>query len=201
MFAKLFKVLLVVFFLLPGVLFAESMNEFISRFENIDTVHAQFIQKTEIKGFGEDVYEGEIYLINKQKVLWDYNEPYEQYYLFTRDTMEYYDSSTDQLIRQKVSASGGNNIVFQLLVDISKVKESFTIENQSKNTFKLTPKTDVGLKYLKMSFGEKYLQNIYSVDKKGNYTEITFKDIRLNVDIPEDVFNKEVPLGTEIFNY
>ena len=115
--------------------------------------------------------------------------------------MEYYDSSTDQLIRQKVASSSGNNIVFQLLVDISKVKDSFVIEKMSEDKFRLTPKSDMGLKYLTMTFGEKYLKKIYSVDKKGNHTKITFEDIRLNVNIPAGVFNKEVPLGTEIFNY
>ena len=201
MFNKLFNILLIMVFLLPNLLFAASLDELISRFENIDTMHARFIQKTEIKGFGEDVYKGEIYLINNEKVLWDYNKPYEQYYLFTTDTMEYYDSSTDQLIRQKVTSSGGNNIVFQLLVDISKVKDSFVIGKISEDKFRLTPKSDMGLKYLTMSFGEKYLKKIYSVDKKGNHTKITFEDIRLNVNIPAGVFNKEVPLGTEIFNY
>lgn len=201
MFNKLFNILLIVVFLLPNLLFAASLDELISRFENIDTMHARFIQKTEIKGFGEDVYKGEIYLINNEKVLWDYNKPYEQYYLFTTDTMEYYDSSTDQLIRQKVTSSGGNNIVFQLLVDISKVKDSFVIEKISEDKFRLTPKTDMGLKYLIMSFGEKYLKKIYSVDKKGNHTEITFENISLNVDIPTGVFDKEVPIDTEIFNY
>ncbi|WP_303700894.1 outer membrane lipoprotein carrier protein LolA [Flexistipes sinusarabici] len=201
MFNKLFNILLIIAFLMPNLLFAESLDKLISRFENIDTMHARFIQKTEIKGFGEDVYKGEIYLINNEKVLWDYNKPYEQYYLFSTDTMEYYDSSTDQLIKQRVTSSSGNNIVFQLLVDIGKIKDSFMIEKISENKFRLTPKSDMGLKYLTMTFGEKYLEKIYSVDKKGNHTEITFENVRLNVDIPAGVFDKEVPLGTEIFNY
>ncbi|MEC9493346.1 LolA family protein [Flexistipes sp.] len=201
MFNRLFNILLITAFLIPNLLFAASLDNLINRFENINTMHAQFTQKTEIKGFGEDIYEGEIYLINNEKVLWDYNKPYEQYYLFTRDTMEYYDSSTDQLIRQKVTSSSGNNIVFQLLVDISKVKDSFSIEKIAEDKFRLTPKSDMGLKYLTMTFGEKYLEKIYSVDKKGNHTEVTFENVRLNVDIPAGVFDKEVPMGTEIFNY
>jgi outer membrane lipoprotein carrier protein len=195
----IFSVIFALLFLNSAL--AYDFNEIIKRLEDIDTVEAGFQQVTEIKGFGEDSYSGKVYLENGKRVLWDYNEPYDQYYLFTKDSMEYYDSSTEQLIKQDASGSGGNNIVFKLLVDISAIKDAFEISHVSGDTFKLIPKTDVGLQFIKITFSSKYIEKIHSLDDKGNYTTIKFEDVKINSDIPEEKFLPDVPLGTEIFNY
>lgn len=198
---KYFICFVFVMLLLPSGVFASDINSILNKLGRIDSLEADFKQATEIKGFGKDYYKGKVYLERGKRVLWDYNNPYEQYYLFTDTMMEYYDSSTEQLIRQKASASGGNNIVFRLLVDITSIKDSFDIEKKGENLFRLDPLSDVGLKFLEITFGDKYIDKIYSLDNKGNYTTITFSNVKINTTIPESVFNPEVPLNTEVFTY
>jgi outer membrane lipoprotein carrier protein len=115
--------------------------------------------------------------------------------------MEYYDSSTEQLIRQKVTSSGSNNIIFQILLDLKESKNTFNFEAVSDNVVKLIPKTDIGLKYLLIEFSDEYIKRITSEDNNGNLTTVTFTNVQINVKLDESEFKKEVPLNTEIFNY
>lgn len=181
--------------------FANDFDTIIKKFDGINTVEADFNQVTEIKGFGKDSYSGKVYLENGKRILWDYNKPYEQYYLFTKNSMEYYDSLTEQLIKQDASGSGGNNIVFKLLVDISAIKDAFDIIHISGGRFKMIPRTDVGLEFIEITFSQEYIEKIYSLDNNGNYTTIYFNDVKINSDIPQEKFSPQIPLGTEIFNY
>jgi outer membrane lipoprotein carrier protein len=194
---KLALTLLILFISINS--FALDKDKIIETLSSFKTAIADFEQITEIKDFGEDFYSGKIYLIAKKKALWDYTKPYPQYYIFTPDSMEYYDSSTEQLIRQKVNQSGGQNIIYQLLVDISKAKETFDIIVEGEDTLRLIPKTDIGLKYIVLKIKKDFISEIISTDNEGNNTKVYLKNIMLNVNINPKVFQKEVPLTTEIF--
>jgi outer membrane lipoprotein carrier protein len=115
--------------------------------------------------------------------------------------MEYYDSATEQFIRQKVTSSGSNNIVFQILIDLNEAKKTFNFTSIDENSVKLEPKTDIGLKYLILQFSDIYIKKIVSEDLNGNKTEITFNNVILNPKLTESDFNRDIPPGTEIFNY
>lgn len=184
-----------------GNSYASDVESLIDKFAKIKSLKANFFQETTIKGFGTDGYTGKIRLIAKEKILWNYTSPYPQYYLFTKDTMEYYDSSTEQLIRQKVASSGANNIVFQILIDLKEAKNTFNFEMVEQNKIKLIPKTEIGLKFLIIEFSNIYISKIFSEDNNGNVTEITLMDVKINEKIDDSEFKKEVPLNTEIFNY
>lgn len=188
-------------FIFSSSLFADNIDTLIDKFTKIKSLKADFYQETTIKDFGTDAYTGVIKLLSNNKVLWDYKTPYPQYYLFTKDSMEYYDSSTEQLIRQKVTSSGSNNVVFQILLDLRESKKTFNFEPVSQNVLKLIPKTDIGLKYLLLEFSDRYIKKINSEDNNGNLTVITFNNVQIDANIEEYEFKKEVPLNTEIFNY
>lgn len=188
-------------FIFSSSLFADNIDTLIDKFTKIKSLKADFYQETTIKDFGTDAYTGVIKLLSNNKVLWDYKTPYPQYYLFTKDSMEYYDSSTEQLIRQKVTSSGSNNVVFQILLDLREAKKVFNFEPVSQNVLKLIPKTDIGLKYLLLEFSDRYIKKINSEDNNGNLTVITFNNVQIDANIEEYEFKKEVPLNTEIFNY
>ncbi|MCB4203415.1 outer membrane lipoprotein carrier protein LolA [Deferribacterales bacterium Es71-Z0220] len=188
-------------FVFSSSLFAENIDTLINKFTSIKSLKADFYQETTIKDFGTDAYTGVIKLLSNSKVIWDYKSPYPQYYLFTKDSMEYYDSSTEQLIRQKVTSSGSNNIIFQILLDLKESKNTFNFEAVSDNVVKLIPKTDIGLKYLLIEFSDEYIKKITSEDNNGNLTTVTFTNVQINVKLDGSEFKKEVPLNTEIFNY
>jgi outer membrane lipoprotein carrier protein len=192
---------LLIFSLYSSYGFSIDMDNIFEKLSEIKSVKADFYQETTIANFGTDAYTGIITLLAGEKVLWNYTSPYKQYYFFTKDTMEYYDSATEQFIRQKVTSSGSNNIVFQILIDLNEAKKTFNFTSIDENSVKLEPKTDIGLKYLILQFSDIYIKKIVSEDLNGNKTEITFNNVILNPKLTESDFNRDIPPGTEIFNY
>ncbi|MGA1847382.1 LolA family protein [Deferribacter abyssi] len=177
----------------------KSVESILKNYSNIRTFEAKFVQKTTIKGFGEDYYEGTVYLKKGEKLMWDYKKPYRQYYLFEKDKMEYYDSSVKQLIRQKISLE--DNVVLQIIMDFSTIGENFQIISLDKKRVRLIPKSNINLKYIDLKLGNKFVKKIVSEDNAGNVTEIIFTDIKINELIEERVFKPIVPLDTEVFTY
>ena len=192
--------LVITLVIFSGLLCAD-INDELKKLEPIKTLKADFVQETNIEGFGKDFYKGKIYLISSEKVLWDYSEPYNQYYIFTVDTMEYYDSTTNQLIRQSSQNNSSNAIIFFLLMDVSSVNNLFDVVNIDANTFRLNPKSDLGLKFVDISFGKNFIREISSQDNVGNLTKVTFSNIKFNITIPESTFKKDIPKDAEIFSY
>ncbi|KAA0258510.1 outer membrane lipoprotein carrier protein LolA [Deferribacter autotrophicus] len=200
---KIIKILEILFFCLIMVfnVFSKdiSIESVLESYSNIKTFQADFVQKTTIQGFGDDYYEGKVYLIRGEKLMWDYKKPYRQYYLFEKDKMEYYDSSAKQLIRQKISLE--DNVVLQIIMDISTIGKNFKIISLDKDRVRLIPKSFINLKYIDLLLGDKFIKKIISEDGAGNITEIIFKNSKINELIEDKVFKPIVPLDTEIFNY
>jgi len=192
--------LVITLVIFSGLLCAD-INDELKKLEPIKTLRADFVQETNIEGFGKDFYKGKIYLISSEKVLWDYSEPYNQHYIFTVDTMEYYDSTTNQLIRQSSQNNNSNAIIFFLLMDLSSANNLFDIVNIDANTFRLNPKSDLGLKFVDISFGKNFIREIISQDNVGNLTKVTFSNIKFNIKIPKSTFKKDIPKDAEIFSY
>lgn len=193
--------LLSIFLLFATYGFSIDMDKIFEKLSEIKSVKANFYQETTIANFGTDAYTGTVTLLVGEKVLWNYTSPYKQYYFFTKDTMEYYDSATEQFTRQKVTSSGANNIVFQILIDLNEAKKTFNFISIDEKSVKLEPKTNIGLKYLILHFSDIYIKKIVSEDLNGNKTEITFNSVILNPNLTESDFNRDIPPGTEIFNF
>ena len=197
------KLLLTVFISLLTISYAaaQDASAMIEKIKSLKSYKADFVQKTEIEGFGEDVYEGTVYVMKGHKALWDYDEPVEQYYLFTTGGFDYYDSETNQLIRQKMSKDKGNNIVLELMLDPSTINRNFKTEAAGE-TLILFPQTDIGVEKVELQVNDKgAITYMHSVDTAGNSTRIEFENIETNKVIAEEIFDKKVPEGTEIFTY
>jgi outer membrane lipoprotein carrier protein len=186
--------------ILSTVLFAQD-EKLIDSLKRIDTLKAEFKQTTTIVGVGEDNYSGILYLKKGDKILWDYNSPHKQFYLFTKDDLSYYDSITKQLVRQKAENLGVENIVFRLLMEPLEIKNTFFIIIMDKDIFKLYPKENMGLQYMEITLEDDLIKKIVSRDEQGNTTEITLYNISMNKPLDKNIFNVNVPEGTEVFTY
>jgi outer membrane lipoprotein carrier protein len=176
-------------------------EKLINSLKKINTLKAQFTQVTSIAGVGEDTYEGSLYLLKGDKILWDYNKPHRQFYLFTKDELSYYDSMTKQLVKQKAENLGVENIVFRLLIEPSDIKNSFFVVVMNNEQYKLYPKESIGLQYIEIILKEDVINKIISKDDQGNTTEITLSALEINRPFDKSVFNVKVPEGTEVFTY
>ena len=84
---KLFVIYILVFaFTVSG--FAGSADEVLNSLKQVKSYTADFIQATEIEGFGEDIYSGKLVIKSGERAFWDYDKPYRQFYLFDTKTMQ-----------------------------------------------------------------------------------------------------------------
>ena len=196
------KFILIILFLSHSstLLFAQD-EKLINSLKKINTLKAQFTQVTSIAGVGEDTYEGSLYLLKGEKILWDYNRPHRQFYLFTKDELSYYDSMTKQLIKQKAENLGVENIVFRLLIEPSGIKNTFFVVVMNNEQYKLYPKENIGLQYIEITLEKDNIKRIVSRDEQGNNTEITLNNLSINKSFDKSVFDVKVPEGTEVFTY
>ena len=173
-------ILIILFLSLSSTLLFAQDEKLINSLKKINTLKAQFTQVTSIAGVGEDTYEGSLYLLKGEKILWDYNRPHRQFYLFTKDELSYYDSMTKQLIKQKAENLGVENIVFRLLIEPSGIKNTFFVVVMNNEQYKLYPKENIGLQYIEITLEKDNIKRIVSRDEQGNNTEITLNNLSIN---------------------
>lgn len=176
-------------------------NKLIKTLTRVDFLKAQFSQSTQIAGVGKDEYTGNLYVLKGEKILWDYNRPHRQFYLFTKDDLTYYDSLTNQLIKQKAENLGVESIVLSILMEPSNINNTFFIVVLDENTYKLYPKENLGLQYIQIHLKDKFIDEILSKDENGNTTIINLSNLEINKPFDLSVFNVKIPEGAEIFNY
>lgn len=172
-------------------------SSLIDNFAEVKTLTADFTQINYLTEFGESTYSGKVYIKMKEKALWDYTEPYKIWYLITDNKIEFYDELANQLM--KISTKDiKEQILLQVLTDIKSVSNSFKI-TENKNTLKLIPVKDFGLKSIEITFKDNMISEMKSVDNTNNVSKITFNNIKVNEKISNGVFKKKLPKDVEIF--
>lgn len=181
---------------------APSPPSITERLKKIETFTADFTQVTSIKNFSKDTYKGKVYMEAGKAALWDYSSPYKQYYLFNENGMEFYDSSTNQLVKQNKESSQEANVILSILFNLKNIEKNFIVSLNGKDKIQLKPKVEIGLKYLIISLNKQnQITNIYSEDKDGNVTDITFSNIKINTALKKDIFNVKAPEDAQVFQY
>lgn len=193
------KLILIFAVMLTSVyVYAATAQSIISGLEKIKTYSADFVQTTEIEGFGEDTYTGKLYIVSGSKALWDYKKPYWQYYLFSTEQMQYFDSGTKQLVKQKLDPS--TNVFMRLMLKPSDISKDFDVTLKG-DKLQLKPKGDLGLSEIVFTVKNGRITGISTLDQNGNNTKVELKDIQVDKPIDKSVFTPEIPKDTEVFNY
>ncbi len=174
-----------------------SESQLIKEIENMTSIQADFTQINEIKDFGKDEYTGSMAIIKGQKALWDYKKPFESWYLFSANKIEFYDKNNNQLMIYETGEQI-TNILLQLLLDISVAKSKFDITT-NKNIITLKPKEDLGVKFLNIEMKNNIISSMESTDNIGNNTKIIFSNVVINKKIDDKIFDKKAPKDAEIF--
>jgi outer membrane lipoprotein carrier protein len=178
--------------------YARTAEEVISALSTVKSYTADFVQSTEIEGFGEDVYSGKIFITMGKQAMWDYSKPYRQFYLFDTDTMEYYDSDTKQLIVQRLEPS--NNVFMRLMLNPSDIGKDFDVSFEN-GLLTLIPRGDIGLSTIVFTVEADTVKGISTKDQNGNNTDVKFDNIKKDIEISPDVFKPRIPEDTEVFKY
>jgi len=179
-------------------LYANDVKSVLADLQRISTYQADFLQITEIEGFGEDEYSGRLYMNVGEQAIWDYSKPYRQFYLFDSLTMKYYDSDTRQLIVQRLDPA--TNVFMRLMLNPSDIQSDFDASLNGSELI-LKPKGDLGLDTITFTVEKGVVTEIKTKDQSGNNTRVILTKIVTDRAVDKKVFLPEIPENTEIFEY
>ncbi|MCD8554580.1 outer membrane lipoprotein chaperone LolA [Seleniivibrio sp.] len=194
------KIMLLLMIMISVTCYAETVESVIAALDKIKSYSADFVQKTELEGFGADTYSGKLYIKSRSKALWDYQKPYRQFYLFDAKMMQFYDSETKQLVKQKLDPT--SNAFMRLMYNPADMRKDFTATfNDATDRLTLTPvKKDSGIGAITFTVKNGVVTGITTKDQNGNNTSILLTNIKTDPDIADSIFNPAVPKDTQIFN-
>ncbi|TCK60031.1 outer membrane lipoprotein chaperone LolA [Seleniivibrio woodruffii] len=194
------KLIFIMVMMISAVCYADSVADVLAQLDKIKSYSADFTQKTELEGFGADTYSGRLYIKSRTKALWDYQKPYRQFYLFDTKMMQFYDSETKQLIKQKLDPTA--NAFMRLMLSPADMKKDFNVAyNESTGRLTLTPAVkNSGINAITFTVKNGLVTGITTKDQNGNNTSILLTNVKADPEIAESVFSLSVPKDTQIFN-
>ena len=200
--------------LLPSGVFAvsdeqASVDAVQKSYDATRTFKARFTQKAYIKMMDQvQETKGEVYIKKPGKMKWTYNAPDPQILISNSKTLWLYLPQEKQVNKVPVENVYSNNTPALFLAGKGKLMESFNVFQVLRDgreiTLVMVPKReDMNLEKLVLHADQKNYQIIGSTvyDKLGNKTDITFSQIEINPDLPEEMFQFITPEGVEVMDF
>ena len=189
--------------LLPCIARADAIDMLKKTYAGIQTVEARFSQKILISTLKrERESKGEFYYKRGKGFLWKYTDPARKIFLYDGKAMWQADEEQPFVIKEKVDKGKVQGSFLDLVEDISKLDEFFTIQEVAQDKegimFLLAPKKEGMLKEARMWVDTKHLvRQIEITEITGNINKLSFSSIKLNKSLDDRLFifnpgNKEI---------
>lgn len=203
-----------IFLALPGVISAETseqkaLDAIQDQYEKVLTFEANFTQDSYIKMMDQtQSVKGTVQIKKPGKMKWVYGAPDTQILISNEKTLWLYVPEEEQATKVPIESIYSSNTPALFLAGKGKLTQAFNVEsvnleNQSIRVTLVPKNVDQGLARLVLLADKKNYQITGSTvyDKLGNKTEIRFSQIRVNREIPEELFQLKTPPGVEILDY
>lgn len=200
---------------------AETTNEIMGRLQStystINDFTISFTQRSSIKGFGEKVFEGKLFIKKPKMIRWDYSKPLKQNIYINGKTAILYIPDQKQAIKQDLSRHPDAEPALGLLTNIEKWRDTFVIKSDEALSpgpspaggeggqirLILSPKNMATVEKVSVEIDkESYLINKLTIfEKSGNKVSFNFSNIKTNNSLKDKLFDFMIPKGVEILEY
>ena len=168
--------------------------------EHTHSISSDFIQLKHLSFLEEDVEsKGKFFFQKENKLRWEYTEPFYYLILFNNDSIlirddsrtNIYDAASGRMFREI------NNIMMSMVNGTILESENFEFEyfqNASGYKLELTPLEDNMKEFLSkirlfINKQDYSVDELYMLERSGDYTHIRFINKQLNEDIPQHIFD------------
>ncbi len=186
--------------LLPvAILVASPLDKY---FGDLKTFQADFTQ-SQVQGPDRlQNNQGKIYIKSPDKFRLDYLSPYVQIYVADGKKVYQYDEDLEQVII-KPQAQILNNTPLFVLSNTKKLQESYHVESQGtwdgQKWFMLRPKSaDTNFEQIRLAFKGKNLSTMELKDSFGQFSRLTFRNVKNNVPLDKNLFKFTPPEGVDV---
>ena len=187
----------------------EIVNAIQKNYESVLTLKANFEQKAFVKMLNRtEITRGNVQIKKPGKMKWVYNSPDPQVLISDQKNLWLYAPEEEQVTKMPIESVYSSNtpalfLAGQgILTDIFNVVQVLTEKDKFVAVF--TPKeveSSLSRLVLRANKNNYQITGATVYDTLGNKTAIKFRSIRINEEIPESVFNFEVPAGVEIQDF
>jgi len=179
------------------------------KYEATKSFRAGFVQKSYVKMMNQTVEAlGEVEIKKPGRMKWVYSAPDPQVLVSDQKTLWLYLPDDNQVTKMTLESIYSSNAPALFLAGRGKLTDTFdvvrVVKEGAETTLVLTPKkADDTLEKLLLHAENKSFQIVGSTvyDKLGNRTEMRFKNIQVNLDIPDSTFRFQLPAGAELLDY
>jgi len=177
-------------------------------YKEVGTLRADFVQITRSKAMGDETKQrGRVMLKRPRMMRWEFTQPAGKVFVTNGDTMWIWSAAERQVIVSKGAAGGGQGMA-QLLDDLNRLSELFDAEllpseaGASTVSLLLKPKSDAGFQSVTLRLAAKdyTVKEVNMLDAFGNEVELSFKQVKNNVDIDDAKFTFQIPAGAQVLN-
>jgi outer membrane lipoprotein carrier protein len=187
----------------------KALNAIQEQFDLVNTFKADFEQKSYVKLMNQtQKAKGQVQIKKPGKMRWEYKAPEPQILVSDHKTLWLYVPEDEQVTKVPVASVYSSNTPALFLSGRGKLTEIFNVlqvsEEGNEITVVLGAKTeDQNLDRLVLYVDNKNYQITGSTvyDKLGNRTDIRFQNIKINMDIPAETFQFNIPEGVELLDY
>lgn len=177
-------------------------------YRNVTSLQANFVQVSRSAAVsGESTQKGKVEFKRPRKMRWEFLQPSKSLFVTDGTTMWTWTQADNQVIVSTDLGSAGGGMT-ELFDDLGKMKERFDVElvdppsgpDHKDYVLELTPKQDTSFKKLEVYISRKKytLDKVVMTDALDNRVELTFKQVKLNPDLPDADFVFQIPDGAKV---
>jgi len=192
----------------PQVSFSSDIDNNIEKiqkaYKKIRDMKGSFIQKNTIKDLNKsNTYKGQFFIRQPFRMAWMYIGKAEQDIYINNDTVLIYKRGDKQAYRGKFDRTTFGQTPVALLSGFGDIKQEFTISG-SGNSLLLKPKNPLGTVTsitITLSDDDFPIKSFVIQDGRSNVIEIELKDVKLNTDLKDSLFEFSLPKNVKIYEY
>lgn len=179
---------------------AERLTE---RLDPLESYQATFEQQI-LDGGGDRLQSarGEMWLSRPGMLRWEVEAPYSQTVVSDGNDVYMYDPDLEQVTVQAMDDRVSHTPALLLSGRVSDLTESYEVfyeQEGGNDVFTLVPiSADTLFEELSMVFDSETLTELWMMDSTGQRTAITFSNITLNGNIARNMFDFDIPEGTDV---
>lgn len=203
----------IIVLLSANVSYSLTLNEIVDRvqerYEKTKNFQADFTQTSILKSVKQkQVSKGKVFIKKPGMMRWEYKEPEEQLIISDGKVVWLYAPIDKQVMMNSISGDAGFQSPNLFLSGSGNLRDTFNIELEDEGTalqpqylLKLTPKKlqpnmtrlVIGVNAIDFNIESSTIYDIY-----GNQTMVSFLNMEINKDMPDDKFHFEVPQGVRV---
>ena len=188
-------------------------NKIESRYEKTADLSADFTQTLLIEGFQTPMQSsGRVSIKKPGRLYWEYRDPQKEHIYVDGERVAFYVPEHNQVIQATLSRLAESRAPLHLLQGATRLREHFELEpvqpgdaldNDGLQRLGLRPKGDGGTEskrriVIGVDSQNHYIRSLVMHEPNGNVTTIHFSNITVNLNLPDSLFQCDMPADVEI---